>query len=104
MEEKAQNLKSEIRRQKQVRGKWEIDQKMMSPGYIQGIFAKILRNIHDVHNMRPCWSYKLESQRKKYKFCTFDFTYSAYSNSIIFTPISSLEIQQESSIPSLGFV
>lgn len=35
---------------------------------------------------------------------SFYFTYNAYSNNIIFTPISSLEIQQESSRPSLGFV
>lgn len=68
MGEKAQNLESEIRRWKQVRGKWEIDQKMMSPGYIQmkGIFVKILRNIHNVHNMKLCCSYELESQKKNY--------------------------------------
>lgn len=70
MWEKAQNLRSEIRRQKQVRGKWEIDQKMMSPGYIQmkSVFVKIPRNIHNVHNMRLCWSYELESLSKNYEW------------------------------------
>lgn len=34
---------------------------------------------------------------------SFYFTHGAHSNKSIFTPISSLEIQQEISIPSRGF-
>lgn len=34
---------------------------------------------------------------------SFYFTHGAHSNKSIFTPISSLEIQQEISIPSQGF-
>lgn len=68
MGKKARNLRSEIRRQKQGGGKWEIDQKITSLGYIQmkGIFVKILRNIHIVHNMKLYWPYELESQKGNY--------------------------------------
>lgn len=52
----------------QVRGKWEIDQKIMSPGYIQmkSIFVKSFRNVHNVHNIRLLWFYELESQKGSY--------------------------------------
>lgn len=98
MGKKARNLRSEIRRQKQGGGKWEIDQEITSLGFIQmkGIFVKILRNIHIVHNMN--WNHKREITTE-----SFYFTRGAYSNKIIFTPISCLVIQQEISIAGLGF-
>lgn len=87
MGKKARNLRSEIRRQKQGGGKWEIDQKITSLGFIQmkSIFVKILRNVHIVHNMKLCWPYELESQKGNYYWKLLFYTWCLFKQNHLHT-------------------